>query len=164
MRLSKQQERLQQEIRQYQSRIQMSPKVEEEYKALTRGYETALGFYNDLLGKQTQSAMATDMERRQQGEQFRVLDPPNLPESPTWPQRWKFSLAGLAGGGFLGLAFAFVFEMRDKTVRTDEDVVFYLQLPVLAQISTVSNGNGSRTAVGKWKRWRSGSRTKAVGA
>ena len=142
---SKQQEELQKEIRSYQSRVQTSPLVEEQYKALTRDYQTALSFYNDLLAKKTQSAMATDLERKQQGEQFRVMDPPNLPEKPTWPNRTLMAFGGLGGGLALGFGLAFVIEMRDKTLRTDQDVAFYLQLPVLSQIPELArHGNGQR--------------------
>lgn len=144
---AKEQERLQQQIGAYQSRVQMSPVVEEQYKALTRDHQSALNFYDELLAKKTQSAMATDLEKKQQGEQFKVMDAPNLPEKPTWPERWKFSLAGLAGGFAVGFGLAFFFEMRDKTLRTDEDVLFYLKLPVLTEIPTVSmarNGKGAK--------------------
>ena len=71
----------------YQDRIQSSPAVQEQYKKLTRDYQTAQKFYDDLLNKMNQSKMATDLERRQQGEQFRVMDEPNLPEAPTFPKR-----------------------------------------------------------------------------
>jgi len=143
---AKEQERLQQQIRAYQSRVQMSPVVEEQYKALTRDHQSALTFYNELLAKKTQSAMATDLEKKQQGEQFRVMDPPNLPEKPTWPDRQKFALGGLAGGLGVGFGLAFFFEMRDKTLRNDDDVLFYLKLPVLTHIPTVlPNRNGTNT-------------------
>lgn len=140
---AKEQEQLQKEIRAYQSRIQMSPMVEQEYKALTRDYQTALSFYNDLLAKKTQSAMATDLELKQEGEQFRVMDPANLPEKPTSPNRPMLTLEGFGGGFALGLGIVFFIEMRDKTLRTDEDVLFYLKLPVLTHIPTVQpSGNG----------------------
>lgn len=142
---TKAQEDLQKQIRAYQSRIQMSPVVEQEYKALTRDYQTALNFYNDLLAKESQSAMATDLERKQEGEQFRVMDPPNLPEKPTSPDRPMIALGGLGGGFALGLGMVFLIEMRDKTLRTDEDVLFYLKLPVLTHIPTVlPPGNGQK--------------------
>jgi protein tyrosine kinase modulator len=150
---TKAQEDLQKQIRAYQSRVQMSPVVEQEYKALTRDYQTALNFYNDLLAKKTQSAMATDLERKQEGEQFRVMDPPNLPEKPTSPDRPMIALGGLGGGFALGLGMVFLMEMRDKTLRSDEDVLFYLRLPVLTHIPTVlPEGNGKprkRSILGK---------------
>ena len=74
----KEQGRLQASIESYQSRIQSSPMIEEQYKQLTRDYQTAQSFYDDLLGKMNQSKMATDLEKRQQGEQFTMVDAANL--------------------------------------------------------------------------------------
>ena len=75
----------------YQDRISSSPLVQEEYKSLTRDYTTAQTFYDDLLKKMNDSKMATDLEKRQQGEQFRVMDEPNLPDGPSFPKRGVFA-------------------------------------------------------------------------
>jgi uncharacterized protein involved in exopolysaccharide biosynthesis len=128
---------LQRQIKTFESRIQLSPVVEEKHKQLTRDYQTALDFYNQLLGKKNQSEMATDLERRQQGEQFRVLDPPNLPEKPTFPNRRLFAAGGFGGGLALGLVIALLLEYRDKSIRSEQDVQFYLELPTLALMPTV---------------------------
>jgi polysaccharide chain length determinant protein (PEP-CTERM system associated) len=131
---TKDQERMQQEIKTYQARIQLSPIVEEEFKKLTRDYQTAQTFYDELLNKRRQSEMATELERRQQGEQFRVMDPPNLPEKPTYPNRLFIALGGLAAGLVLGAGSAAVLEMRDQSMRTETDVSAALKLPVLGSI------------------------------
>jgi uncharacterized protein involved in exopolysaccharide biosynthesis len=139
---SDEQSKIQKDIGRLRERLQMSPAVEQEYKSLTRDYQTALGIYNDLLKKQNDSEMATDLERRQQGEQFRVLDPPSLPQKPTFPNRPLFALGGLAGGLAIGLGIAFLMEAQDTTLRTERDVELLLRLPTLALIPTIkSNGN-----------------------
>ena len=134
---TKEQEQIRQEIKLYQGRIQSSPAVEQQFKELTRGYQTALDSYNDLLKKRDQSAMATDLERKQEGEQFRVLDPPNLPDRPSFPDRRLFALGGLSLGMGLGLGLAFLMEMRDTSMRTERDIEFFLRLPVLAMIPAI---------------------------
>ncbi|HEV7967644.1 MAG TPA: XrtA system polysaccharide chain length determinant [Candidatus Acidoferrales bacterium] len=134
---TREQDQIKQQIKVFQERIQSSPAVEQEYKALTRDYQTALEFYNDLLKKRDQSAMASDLERRQEGEQFRVLDPANLPDQPSFPNRPLFAAGGLVGGLALGLGLAFVLEMRDTSFRTERDVEFSLHLPVLAMIPAI---------------------------
>jgi polysaccharide chain length determinant protein (PEP-CTERM system associated) len=134
---TKEQEQIKQQIKLYQQRVQSSPVVEEQYKELTRGYQTALDSYNDLQKKRDQSAMATELDRQQEGEQFRVLDPANLPDRPTFPNRPLFALAGLAGGLGLGLGLAFLLEMRDTSMRTERDVEFVLRLPVLAMVPEI---------------------------
>lgn len=136
---TREQQRLQETIKIYQARIQLSPIVEQEYKELTRDYETALAFYNDLLSKRNQSEMATDLERRQQGEQFRVMDPPNLPERPSFPNRPMFAGIGLGAGLGLGLALTMVLEMRDKSLRTERDIELFLELPTLALMPMVDS-------------------------
>jgi polysaccharide chain length determinant protein (PEP-CTERM system associated) len=134
---SREQDQIKQQIKVFQERIQSSPAVEQEYKAVTRDYQTALDFYNDLLKKRDQSAMASDLERRQEGEQFRVLDPANLPDQPSFPNRPLFAAGGFAGGLALGLGLAFVLEMRDTSFKTERDVEFFLHLPVLAMVPSI---------------------------
>jgi polysaccharide chain length determinant protein (PEP-CTERM system associated) len=134
---SHEQDQIKQQIKVLQDRIQSSPAIEQQYKGLTRDYQTALDFYNDLLKKRDQSAMASDLERRQEGEQFRVLDPANLPDKPSFPNRPLFVAGGFAGGLALGFGLAFVLEMRDSSLRTERDVEFSLQMPVLALIPDI---------------------------
>jgi len=134
---TREQDQIKQQIKVYQERVQSSPAIEQQYKELTRDYQTALDFYNDLLRKRDQSAMATDLERRQEGEQFRVLDPANLPENPSFPNRPMFALGGLGGGLALGLAITFLLELRDTSFKTERDIEFALRLPVLAIIPTI---------------------------
>jgi capsular polysaccharide biosynthesis protein len=124
--------------------------VEQQFKELTRDYQTALDFYNSLLSKKTESEMATELERRQQGEQFRVMDPANLPEKPTFPNRPLFAAGGLGGGLALGLGIALLLELRDKSIRSDRDVEFFLGVPALGLVPIVGEGNGQRAWF--WKR------------
>jgi polysaccharide chain length determinant protein (PEP-CTERM system associated) len=142
---SKEQEQIKQQIGMYQSRIQSSPIVEQQYKDVTRGYETAQASYNDLLKKRQESSMATQLERDQQGEQFRVLDPANLPDKPSFPNRPMFALGGLGGGLALGLGLAFLMEMKDSSFKNERDVEVALQLPVLAMIPAVESLSSKKT-------------------
>jgi polysaccharide chain length determinant protein (PEP-CTERM system associated) len=148
--IAKQQDqaRIGEQIRTYQSRVQSSPMVQEQYKELTRDYQTALQFYNDLLNKKNQSEMATDLERRQQGEQFRVMDAPNLPEEPSFPDRRMFAGAGLVAGLCLGLLLAAFKEYRDTSLRSEKDIWAFTNLPTLAVISLEEAGEREMRKVG----------------
>ena len=128
------QARIQGQLRMYQDRISSSPAVQEEYKSITRDTQTAQQFYDDLLAKMNQSKMATDLERRQQGEQFSVMDEPNLPESPTFPKRGVFVGGGAAAGIALGLLLIGLLEYRDTAMRSERDVWAFTKLPTLAVI------------------------------
>jgi len=147
---TREQEQLKKQIELYQGRVQGSPVVEEQYKELTRGYQTALDSYNDLLKKRSESAMSGELSREQQGEQFRVLDAANLPNTPSFPNRLKFTLGGLAGGLVVGLGLMFLLEMQDTSLRTERDIESSLRLPVLAMvpaIDPVASKKSNKTAV-----------------
>ena len=141
------QDRLRERLAQVQAHVQSSPNVQEQQKALTRDYQSALQFYNDLLAKREHSEMASDLEKKQQGEQFRVMDPPNLPDSPMFPDPKIFMGAGFA----LAIAFAIgmtaFYEYRDRTLRNERDIFAFTQLPTLGTIPLTSeetSSNGSR--------------------
>jgi len=125
---------VQAQLHTYQERVAASPAVEEEYKSITRDNQTAQAFYDDLLNKMNQSKMATDLERRQQGEQFRVMDEPNLPESPAFPKRPVFVGGGLGAGLGLGLLIVALLEYLDTAVRTERDIWAFTKLPTLGII------------------------------
>jgi polysaccharide chain length determinant protein (PEP-CTERM system associated) len=141
---AKEQEQIKQQIKFYQDRVQSTPGVEQQFKELTRGYQTALDSYNELQKKRDESAMAADLERKQQGEQFRVLDPANLPDKPSFPNRPLFAMGGLGGGLALGLGIAFLLEMRDSSLKTERDVEFTLRLPVLAMIPEIERASAGK--------------------
>jgi uncharacterized protein involved in exopolysaccharide biosynthesis len=125
---------IQAQLKTYQDRVASSPAVEEEYKSITRDNQTAQAFYDDLLNKLNQSKMATDLERRQQGEQFRVMDEPNLPESPSSPKRSVFIIGGFTAGLGLGLLIVGLLEYLDTAVRSERDIWAFTKLPTLGVI------------------------------
>ena len=131
------QARLEQQVRAYQGRIEASPAIEAEFKQVTRDHETALQFYNSLLAKMNESSMATNLERRQQGEQFQVLDAANLPEEPSFPKPAVFAGGGFLGGLILGLLISALLEYRDTSLRNERDVLAFTNLPTLALVSFV---------------------------
>ena len=81
------------------------------------------------------SKMATDLERRQEGEQFRVMDEPNLPDAPSFPNIWIFSAGGIALGLFVGLGIAAFQEYKDTSLRNERDVWAFTRLPTLGMIA-----------------------------
>ena len=92
--------------------------------------------------------MATDLAHQQEGEQFRVLDSPNLPMEPSSPKILNFAGGGFGGGIALGLAILYVLMAMDQTLHTERDVELFLKLPVLTSLpileaSDLSKKNGN---------------------
>jgi polysaccharide chain length determinant protein (PEP-CTERM system associated) len=143
------QAQIQSQIRAYQGRIQSTPAVQEQYKKLNRDYSTAQSFYDDLLSKMNSAKMGTDLEKRQQGENFRIMDEPNLPDKPTFPNRMVFAAGGLMAGLVLGLLIVAFLEYRDTAVRTERDIWAFTKLPTLAVIGLT----GETEAPAAKRRW-----------
>jgi uncharacterized protein involved in exopolysaccharide biosynthesis len=141
------QKKLRKAIAGYESKVASSPSIEEEYKELARDYDNAQKVYQDDLAKQSTSKMATQAQQQQQGEQMALLDPANLPDSPSFPVRWLFAGGGLGAGLALGIGLALWLELRDKSIRTQADAEAALDLPMLVAVPWVvetvaANGNG----------------------
>lgn len=140
--LSKRQSQIQDQIRELQARVQASPVVEGQFKEITRNYQAALDFYNDLMKKRDQSAMASDLEHQQISEQFRVLDPPNLPVKPSFPKKTYFLAGGFAAGLGLAVGILYLIAISDKSFYTERDVESCLRLPVLSMIPVLGIADG----------------------
>lgn len=125
---------LRQQLTQYQQRIEATPTSESELVELTRDYGTLQGMYQALLAKKQDSQISANLERRQIGEQFRILDPARLPVRPFTPNRPRYYQMGLAGGLAVGLVFAALLEYLDKRLRNEDDIRAVINLPVLAAV------------------------------
>ena len=71
----------------YQARIEAVPARETELTELMRDHETVQKMYTDLLAKNEESKIAANLERRQIGEQFKILDSARPAEKPFSPNR-----------------------------------------------------------------------------
>jgi polysaccharide chain length determinant protein (PEP-CTERM system associated) len=164
------QKRLQQEIGTYQGRVSLSPAVEEQYKALTRDYDNAQKSYQDLLTKKSSADMTVKMTNQSEGERMFPLNPANLPDSPSFPNRWLFAGGGLGAGLVIGIGLAMWLELRDKSIRTEADAEAALELPILVAvpwvgIAAVENENGKNGKYRFWHRNKDAEKTKqTIGA
>jgi len=129
-----QEDRLRASAAAYQARLEAVPTRETELAELTRDYATLQQMYEGLLAKNEESKIAANLERRQIGEQFKLLDPARPAEKPFSPNRGRIDLLGLFAALGVGLALAALLEYRDSSFRTLDDVSAVLSLPVLGQI------------------------------
>jgi polysaccharide chain length determinant protein (PEP-CTERM system associated) len=135
----KEQTQLKNTIKGYNSRIQASPVMEQEYAELTRDFNLAKARYDDLNLKVSQSEIATDLENRNQSETLEVLDPASLPETPTKPNRWLIVGIGLGMGIMLGVVVAGAREVKDASLKSLKDARAYTNLPVLGTVPLLEN-------------------------
>ena len=129
--------RIRAEIAQYQARVQAVPGVESEWVKLSRDYETIQDSYKELLRKAQSAKVAVNLEERQIGEQFRILDEAQVPVSPVMSIRAGINAGGLILGLLIGLGAAAFLEFKDKSFRSELDVLTALSLPVLAVVPKI---------------------------
>jgi protein tyrosine kinase modulator len=135
---------LESEISTYQSRLNMTPTTEQQMAEISRGYEESKSNYNSLLQKQMQSQLATSLEQRQQGEQFRVLDPASLPEKPSAPNHFLVSLGGLMAGLAIGFGLTAILELTNVRVWQEKDLEGVVPVHVLVGIPRLSTPEEDR--------------------
>jgi uncharacterized protein involved in exopolysaccharide biosynthesis len=129
----------QNKISQYQARLNMAPVMEQQYADITRDYDQSKTDYEALLAKKNQSEMSTDLEKTEQAEHFRMLDPPNLPAKPYKPNRLMLCGAGLAVGLVLGGGFAFGQEKLGGIIYSEREIKKLVRFDVIAEIPTIES-------------------------
>lgn len=118
----------------YQARIEAAPAREAELAGITRDYETLQQSYRTLLQKKEESQISANLERRQIGEQFKILDPARMPARPASPDRPRLYLIVLFAALGIGVAAAATAEYFDRSLRSEADVKAALNLMVLATV------------------------------
>ena len=129
-----------------QGRVDRTAVREQELLSLDRDYSNMQGNYQDLLGKRLNARISENLEKRQKGERFRILDPANLPTTPEGPNRLMIVVMGLLAGCAVGYGAAFGIEQWNPTFRRSEEAEVSLGFPILATIPSfqIAYGKASK--------------------
>ena len=129
---------LQNQIAIYENRVEATPKREQELASLQRDYENIQTTYNSLLERKLEADIAVNMEKKQKGEQFQILDSASLPQRPIEPDMRKLFLIFLAAGFGIGGGIIFLLEYLNTSFRRTEDVES-LGVSILATIPLMAS-------------------------
>ena len=116
----------------YQARIENTPKREQELVDLTRDYDNLRLSYESLLTRKIEATQAAALERRQKGEQFKVVDPARIPETSFKPDVKKILAMTLLLALGAGLGLALGREYLSKAFYDPDDVKKAFNISVLA--------------------------------
>lgn len=125
-------------IAEYQRRIENTPRREQELAQITRDYETTRELFRSLQAKRGEAGMAADLEQRQKGERFRIIEPAAAPDRPTGPNRARLILLGLLAGLAAGVVAVVVAEQADRSYRSADEVRASVPVPVLSVIPRIT--------------------------
>jgi polysaccharide chain length determinant protein (PEP-CTERM system associated) len=128
----------------YQTQVENTPKREQELMSLNRDYRNIQETYNSLLSRKLEAEIAVNLERKQKGEQFRILDTAKAPIRPFKPNMQRMLLMTVALGFALGCGLAYLRETMDTSFRRPEDVEDALQIPVIASLPFTYNARELR--------------------
>jgi polysaccharide chain length determinant protein (PEP-CTERM system associated) len=129
---------LDEKIAVYQSRVELTPRAEQELLALTRDYRQLQENYTTMLRKQMEAEMAKKLEQYWRGGHFRILDSAHLPRRPIRPYAGLILIGGLAFALAAGLAFALLADFLDHSLKTEREVEAFLPYPVLVSLPRAS--------------------------
>lgn len=128
---------LQEQIDFHSSKLEREPVFEQQIAGLMRDYDTLRGHYNALLDKKLSAEMATQLETKQEGERFVILDAAPVPDAPAGPNRGLLISVGIVLGILSGFGLAVALEMSDETVRTEREAEHIIGKGVLVGIPNI---------------------------
>jgi polysaccharide chain length determinant protein (PEP-CTERM system associated) len=122
----------------FQARVEAAPQTEEGIQTLSRDFQKLNDNYLALLNKKLEMQMETKIEQRWKGEQFRILDPANLPDHHVSPSLPLYLMGGLVVGLLAGLVSSLGAEFLDPSVKSIGELESLVPFPVLAVIPAIS--------------------------
>jgi protein tyrosine kinase modulator len=129
--------KLKSQILVYKGRIENTPLREQELKSLERDYNNIRQSYDMMLNKKLEAEISVNMEKKQKGEKFQILDHARIPEKPVFPNMKILFLLTLVAGPNIGLGLIFLLEYLDTSFRSPKDIESSLGFPVLASIPLI---------------------------
>ncbi len=100
------------------------------YEALLREIDSDNALYQNVLNRMKEA----DVLRGVQPDVIRVVQRSEIPTGPSKPRRLLILAGALAGGLLLGIGFALIRVMLDRSLKTVDQAESFLQLSVLAAI------------------------------
>jgi succinoglycan biosynthesis transport protein ExoP len=126
--------KLEEQILHHQSELARIPVFQQQISSVMREYDAAQDHYKHLADRNFSASMAADLEIRQKGERFEVVEPAQVPYKPTSPDRPMLNLMGLAAGLAFGFVSALFLEIIDLSLKTEQQVVSQVGAPVFCEI------------------------------
>jgi uncharacterized protein involved in exopolysaccharide biosynthesis len=121
----------------YQRKVSISPRIEQEYREITRDYDNAQLRYRELRAKQMEAELAQNLESGRKGERFTLIEPPMPPEEPASPNRLAILIVGLLLSLGLAGGSAAIAESLDTSVRSRRDLLDVMRAAPLAMIPKI---------------------------
>jgi len=125
------------ELKEYQRRVGVTPLVEKEWLILERDRGSAQKRFNDLSSQVQTMESAAEMEKRELGGRLSIGQPPIIPLKPYKPNIPIVIGVSVFMGLLVGVGLLLGWDYLFKTVRTSQDVLVGNDLVVLVELPMV---------------------------
>ena len=126
------------DIARYQQRVEMIPQVEQDLQTIERDHGMVSKYYSELMSRKLQAETARDVERRWKEEQFRILEPAQLPDTPVFPRKSIFLAVGTLIGLGIGIGLAFLLEFLDHSIKYSRELEAVFPYPLVMTLPYIS--------------------------
>ena len=130
---------IKEKIDEYQQRIENTPALEQELQALQRDYHNVRDSHNYLLSRKLEANISVNMEKKQKGEQFEIIDRAYVPGQPISPNLKIIFFITLFLSANIGCGLVLLKDYLDDSLRRLEDIEKELKISVLAMIPKIYN-------------------------
>jgi protein tyrosine kinase modulator len=148
--LQDEEKRLRDAMATYQGRVENTPRRDLEFQELSRDYDSTRELYRTLLKRYEEAQLSENLEQRQKGEQFRILEAGVTPTVPAAPNRLRFLVLSLGLSVAIAVGLVAIAERSDTSFHTIEDLRAFTTSPVLLSLPLIVTPIDIRR-----RRWRS---------
>jgi polysaccharide chain length determinant protein (PEP-CTERM system associated) len=132
------------QISKYERRVENTPKREQELLSLNRDYNNIKASYDSLVRRKLEAEIAVNMEKKQKGERFRVIDPAKLPEKPISSNLMVVFMVAMAAGIGFGPGLIYLQDFLNNSLKDPEKFEADLGVAVLATVPKIYNAKDLR--------------------
>lgn len=131
---------------QFKAAANAIPQVEADFTQLNRDYQVNKQNYESLLARRESAHLSGEMDASTNVVDFRVIDPPRLPNQPSAPNRPLLMTAVLGVAALGGAAVALLLSQLRPTFNSRRELRDLTGLPILGSISMIWTKEQKRRA------------------
>ena len=127
----------QNKLNEYSDKAKSVPEQEQELTKISRDYKVNEEIYQMLLRRLEEARITKELQADEEGEKYRIVDPPLTPINPIKPNRARIMLIGLLLGVGAGIGMVVLLEYFDHSIRELNDAKSFFQIPILGTIPEI---------------------------
>ena len=122
-------------IKDLESKIDLVPQIEAESTALNRDYGITKSKYEEILSRKEAANLSRSADVSSEDLQFRIIEPPLLPKTPSGPNRLLYYTGVLVIGFGTGIGIAFLLSQLSPVLVRPKQLLTLTDYPIWGTVS-----------------------------